>query len=94
MKKIQLLVALVLATFVAQAQVPAGTPDAYGYVWYDNTDLVNGPTYNWIDITTVGTQVVGLSDDNVIPTSQVTGIQLGFNFQYYWQQKKANLDWF
>lgn len=56
----------------------SGGPDAYGYVWRDSDEL-NGPTYNWIDITTMGTRVTGLSDDN-----SVGPVQIGFNFHYYW----------
>lgn len=52
--------------------------DAYGYNWVDN-DNGGGPTFNWIDITTRGTQVHGLTDDN-----NVGPVQVGFNFPYYW----------
>jgi hypothetical protein len=33
-----------------------GGPDAFGYSWVDN-DGGGGPTYEWIDITSIGTQV-------------------------------------
>lgn len=57
-----------------------GGPDAYGYTWKDSNEP-GGPTYNWIDISTIGTQVTGLADDNSNPAG-VTNI--GFNFHYYW----------
>lgn len=57
---------------------PADTPDAYGYYWRD-TATTNGPTFDWIDIATMGTDEPGLSDDNVIGP-----INLGMNFKFYW----------
>ena len=53
-------------------------PDAFGYTWKKSSDP-NGPVFNWIDITTVGTQVAGLGDDNA-----AAPIQMGMNFHYYW----------
>lgn len=59
---------------------PTGGPDEYGYTWRTNA-APNGPNYNWIDITTTGTRVTGLTDDNVVGP-----FSLGFDFQYYWIQ--------
>jgi hypothetical protein len=56
----------------------AGGPDVYGYRWIDS-DTIGGPTYNWIEIKGVGTQVTGLADDNVVGPFSV-----GFDFPYYW----------
>jgi hypothetical protein len=54
------------------------TRDAYGYNWVDNDN--SGPVpYNWIDITTIGTRINGLTDDN-----NIGPIPIGFNFPYYW----------
>ena len=39
--------------------------DAYGYGWKDS-DGSGGPVYSWVDITSRGTQVIGLTDDNNI----------------------------
>jgi hypothetical protein len=61
-----------------------GGPDAWGYRYVDNdtTGSVPGePTYNWIDIRSIGTRVTGLSDDNVVGP-----FQLGFVFPLYWQR--------
>jgi hypothetical protein len=58
----------------------AGGPDTYGYRWIDSDTVAAGaPTYNWIDISTIGTQISGLGDDNVVGPFSV-----GFDFPYYW----------
>lgn len=57
----------------------SGGPDAYGYTWKDSNEP-GGPTYNWIDISTIGTLVTGLADDNSSPSL----LNMGFNFHYYW----------
>ncbi|MBA7595883.1 T9SS type A sorting domain-containing protein [candidate division WOR-3 bacterium] len=62
-----------------------GGPDSFGYTWIDS-DEPGGPTYNWIDITGIGTQVTGLSDDN-----NAGPFPLGFDFPYYWY--KVNQFW-
>lgn len=77
MKKFFLFVLGMVAT-LAQAQNGSGGPDAYGYTWRDSNEP-NGPTASWFNITTIGTQVTGLSDDNVVgPFGWIDG------FQYYW----------
>ena len=56
----------------------SGGPDAYGYTWKSSAHA-SGPTYNWVDITSRGTEVQGLGDDNIVgPFSLAPG------FQYYW----------
>lgn len=55
-----------------------GGPDLYGYRWIDS-DTTGGPTYNWIDIKGIGTQITGLADDNVVGP-----FNIGFDFPYYW----------
>ncbi len=57
----------------------AGGPDAYGYTWMTSLD-VGGPTYQWYDISTTGTLVPGLLDDNSSPGM----VNIGFPFHYYW----------
>jgi len=54
-----------------------GGPDTFGYRWIDS-DEAGGPTYSWVDITGIGTQITGLDDDtNLGPYS------IGFNFPFY-----------
>lgn len=60
----------------ANIQGAAGGPDAYGYTW---TTSDGGLNCNWIDISSIGTQVTGLSDDNTVGP-----FNMGINFQYYW----------
>jgi hypothetical protein len=55
-------------------------PDAWGYTWVKSTDP-GGPTFRWIDISTRGTLVSGLGDDN-----SVGPFPIQWNFQYYWYQ--------
>ncbi len=62
-----------------------GGPDAFGYHWEDN-DNGGSPVYEWIDISTIGTPVSGLADDN-----NVGPFSMGFNFPYYWYT--ANRCW-
>lgn len=60
----------------------SGGPDTYGYTWKDSNEP-GGPVFNWIDITTTGVQVTGLSDDNVVgPFTMQT------NMPYYWYDPK------
>jgi 5-hydroxyisourate hydrolase-like protein (transthyretin family) len=62
------------------SRLGAGGPDAYGYIWCDNdTTSVLAPTFNWIDISSGGTLVTGLGDDNVVGPYNI-----GFDFPYYW----------
>lgn len=73
-----LLSAVLLTSAQVTAQTAAGGPDAYGYTWRDSNEP-NGPTASWFNITSIGTQVSGLSDDNVVgPFGWIDG------FQYYW----------
>ena len=60
----------------------SGGPDQFGYTW-KNSDDPEGPTFEWIDITTMPgvTEVTGLGDDNSVPM-----VEMGIDFQYYWLQ--------
>ena len=69
---------------VAPSRAPVllggGGPDAYGYQYLDSDTTAPGaPTYNWMSIKGVGTQVAGLSDDNYAGP-----FPIGFDFPYYW----------
>ncbi len=79
MKKLFLSMLLLTAGFTGTF-AGSGGPDAYGYYWRDNLEP-NGPTFAWYDISTIGTQVFGLLDDNTVgPFGFIAG------FQFYWYQ--------
>jgi len=57
-----------------------GGPDQYGYRYLDSDTVCPGaPTYNWVNIKGLGTQITTLGDDNVAGPFPV-----GFDFPYYW----------
>jgi len=57
----------------------SGGPDNFGYTWRDS-DEPGGPTYNWIDISSIGTPInwEGDIDDGI-----VIGLPIGFDFSFY-----------
>lgn len=59
-----------------------GGPDAYGYLWKDSNEP-GGPVFGWIDITTTGTMVMGLGDDNVVGP-----IVMDTDMPFYWYARK------
>jgi photosystem II stability/assembly factor-like uncharacterized protein len=60
------------------AHPDTSAPDAWGYTYVKSTDP-GGPTFNWVDISTRGTLVTGLTDDNVVGP-----FVMPFSFPYYW----------
>ncbi len=79
MKKLLLTTSLaLLACLLAAPSLQAQGPDAFGYTWKKSTDP-GGPVFNWINITSVGTEVTGLGDDN-----SVAFVQMGMDFRFYW----------
>lgn len=75
MKRIILAIALFsgLTSFANQ-----GGPDQFGYTWKDSNEP-GGPSYQWWDITQIGTQINGLGDDNFVGP-----VSLGNLYPYYW----------
>ena len=77
------LVALTPAGFVpsnAPVLLGGGGPDAYGYKYLDSdTTCPGAPTYTWVSIKGVGTQITTLGDDNTAGP-----FPIGFDFPYYW----------
>lgn len=60
--------------------VDTSAPDLWGYTWIRSTSP-GGPTFGWVDITTRGTLVTGLTDDN-----SAGPFPIGFAFPYYWYE--------
>jgi hypothetical protein len=57
----------------------SGGPDAFGYRWIDS-DEPGGPAFNWVDISTTGTQITtwtGSADDGY------AAVPLPFSFPFY-----------
>ena len=74
---------LLLLLFAASTLFAAtGGPDQYGYIWKDS-DEPGGPVYSWIDITTTGTAITDLADDNLHGPIIMAG-----NMPYYWYDVK------
>lgn len=73
---------LAAVLFCSSLFAATGGPDAYGYIWKDSNEP-DGPVFNWIDITTTGTLVQGLGDDNTVGPYVMTT-----NQPYYWYERK------
>jgi hypothetical protein len=55
----------------------SGGPDDFGYSWKDSYET-DGPEYNWIDITGIGTRITSIYDD-----TNVGPFPIGFIFPFY-----------
>ncbi|KPJ70632.1 hypothetical protein AMJ52_09620 [candidate division TA06 bacterium DG_78] len=57
-----------------------GGPDDWGYIWLDSDTTATGaPTYTWVEIKGIGTEITGVGDDAVAGP-----FSIGFDFPYYW----------
>lgn len=75
-----ILLSLIINLLGFSGKASSGGPDRFGYTWKDSNEP-GGPVYAWWDITTTGTLVSGLKDDNVVgPLPMLQG------FQYFWYQ--------
>lgn len=78
MKKSLLSLFFFISIFSVFGQTSGG-PDSYGYTWKNSNHNSSPPPFTWVDITTRGTQVTGLGDDNVIGP-----FNLSSTFHFYW----------
>jgi hypothetical protein len=70
-------VGLILSFAAAVAAPGSGGPDAFGYKWKDS-DAAGGPSFSYVDISSSGTPVTGLADDNFLGP-----FPIGFTFNFY-----------
>ena len=63
--------------FYAEVLRGSGGPDNWGYSWIDSDDPL-GPSYGWVNISSLGTEIIGLGDDD---TS--AALNIGFAFPFY-----------
>ena len=71
MKKLLILLGISCSSLIF-AQTTSGGPDNFGYT-YKSSAHPSGPTYSWFDISTTGSLVSGLSDDNFVGPYVITG---------------------
>jgi hypothetical protein len=71
-------IVLSVMLLVAAAWATQWGPDGFGYTAKDNA-AAGGPAVAWKDISTNGTRITTLSDDNVVGP-----INIGWTFHYYW----------
>jgi len=55
----------------------SGGPDSFGYIWKDS-DETNGPEYNWVNISEIGTQLSFTHNDYAVGP-----FDIGFDFNFY-----------
>ena len=56
----------------------AGGPDDFGYYWMDS-DEPGGPMFDWVDISSTGTDIIAQLDDD----NYAGPFDMGFDFPYY-----------
>ena len=72
-----------LLSYTVVDGTPPSGPDGHGYLIYDSADALEGPAFDWIDISGLG-QALNLGDD------ATTTVTLPFDF-VYWGQSFSQL---
>ena len=75
------LLAICLSLSSHNTEAESGGPDSFGYTFKDS-DEVDGPTNNWIDVSSNGT-AINISDNDGPHDSVAGPYELGFNFFFY-----------
>jgi hypothetical protein len=81
---------LIIAAFLTISLTAAGGPDLGGYRYVDS-DTSNGPAFEWIDITAIGTRIELEDDDNKGPFP--TGIVCDFYNSSYDSLRVCSNGW-
>jgi hypothetical protein len=81
---VPLAVSCLLSTVSGKAGMLApcggGGPDSFGYRYLDSDTVCPGaPTFRWVEVKGVGTEITTLGDDNTAGP-----FDIGFDFPYYW----------
>lgn len=79
--RLLMLLSILLATAGFRMHAQALIPDLYGYT-VSHSDSLDGPAYQWIDISLKGKQVQGLEDD-----LWVGPIEMEMDFPFYWYKR-------
>lgn len=66
-----------IAPLFNDADKGAGGPDNWGHIWVDSDDP-SGPAFEWVDISSVGIEIIGFGDDD---TS--AALPIGFEFPFF-----------
>ncbi|MDZ7360651.1 MAG: T9SS type A sorting domain-containing protein [candidate division KSB1 bacterium] len=77
MKQLRAKLVVFFLLAAVSADAGSGGPDNFGYKWKDS-DEAGGPSFNYINISSSGTPVSGLGDDNFVGP-----FPIGFSFSFY-----------
>ena len=63
---------LIVFSTVLFSQTTSGGPDSFGYTYKNSLDPA-GPSFQWFDISQIGTIITGLADDNFVGPYSISG---------------------
>tara|TARA_B110000503_G_scaffold143196_1_gene243165 strand:- start:691 stop:2481 length:1791 start_codon:yes stop_codon:yes gene_type:complete len=63
---------LLLITILSFSQATSGGPDNFGYT-YKSSNNPTGPSFQWFEISQIGTIITGLTDDNFVGPYSISG---------------------